>query len=679
MQSSQGKGSYSLRGRGEREDRALKAYRDRNESLEECISYHLTSNGLFAEWHDITMVMIYAWETGRQFVLDSSRFLYGPQHGWCEFFEPFCRSAGEIQPARVVREFEFNPSAPGRKNPQMLRGRRPRCLSIGDTHLQEWDYIHDFFKRMIFRINPAIQGRVAAHLEPLILPEGYLAVQIRRGDKFGEDIFYPAGLYLQRLGESVQDNTLFVMSDDFRAVEEVERLLEIQGRDTRVVTLAEPAERGFDIRLMRKGKAFTAAGPDDPGPMPTGSLQEHTIRLLAEMIAAANASKFVSTEISFLGKAIKAFSRAPKEVYQLRPEDVTAFTPQALRKEQHILDAYDKVLLIRPGPDPGFFPAVLSALNQLQYAERRAYLPVVDFGQESFGEYYESRLGEDVWSYYFKPVAAYSKADINSMLEDENDRLGPEDIVRLSDSRIERLCHFDARSIYHHTLGRWREDFPANVYSWYEHMRYRGHLAVSKYLRVNDSIRREAEGFWDRHLSGERVLGLHIRGTDLAMAPPVRLEAFMEQIDTWLQHKPFSKLFLVTDQQQYLDSLRYFYGEQLVFQPQLRSWDSRHPRQMSRKTPARLGRLALIDVLLLSRCRFVLRGASCAAEFAHYLRPKLGSHNLVSGVRKYRGLDYTLPEATYRDYPGAWTLVNETPEWTTPNIDSLAGKRIPGA
>ncbi len=649
----------------------LEAYRARNESLDKCIVYRLTTNGLFAEWHDITMTMIYAWKKGRQFVLDSSHFLYGPEQGWCEFFEPFCRAAEDVDPAMITVKFEFNPKLPNNRNTQILRNHQPDRLQIGELQLQGFDFIHDFFKRMIFRINATCIPRVAAHLQRLSLPADYLAVQIRRGDKLGEDSYYPAALYLQHLGEDIDGSTIFVMSDDFGAVEEVRHLLKIDGLKTHIRTLAEPKERGFDISLMRSGKEFTAVSRTDARAMQDDSLEQHTVRLLAEMIAAANASRFVTTEISYLGTAIKALSRNPQQVYLLNPREIKGFTPPPLRPGRHILDSYRKVLLVRPHKDSGFFASVLAALNQVLYAEREGYLPVVHFDRDSFGHFYEPGLGEDIWSYYFKPVAGYSKEDIDTMLFDRNNRLGPDNVIQLNDAEIEQLCHFDTRSIFHHTLGWWREHFPFNLPIWYKQMRVMGHLAVCKYLGIHDTIWSEADEFWDKNLAGAVVLGLHIRGTDLSYAAPVLLETYLERIETLMQKGPFTHLFLVTDQQQYLDRLKFIFGDKLAYQPQLRSRDSRNPIVIQRQAPAELGRKILIDSMLLSRCKLVLRGASSTAEFSHYLRPRLASHHFNAGVRSYRGWDYTQPESAYREFPDAWTLANGPLAWTTPEIRTL--------
>ena len=92
---------------------------------------------------------------------------------------------------------------------------------------------------------------------------------------------------------------------------------------------------------------------------------------------------------------------------------------------------------------------------------------------------------------------------------------------------------------------------------------------------------------------------------------------------------------------------------------------------MVRTARAELGRQALIDAILLSRCKFMLKGTASTAEFAHYMRPKLGSYQLKVNIRSYQGWDYTLPEAAYDDYPTAWTQAGFVPVWTTPEVKPL--------
>jgi hypothetical protein len=668
-------------GRTALEDAALVAYKARNESYDQCVVYHLTKNGLFAEFHDLVMTMLWAWQSKLQFVLDSSRFLYGPNLGWSEFFKPFCNSLEDIDASRVVKAFEFNPKGRPSCNTQVLRSHRPHRVCIGDLTLEGYDSALDFFKRMIFQLNDRCSSKVSRHIQSIELPNEYFALQIRRGDKIGEDDYYPVGLYFSKLGKINHRDTIFVMSDDYSSVEEVQKWLDTHGLNTRVVTLCEPQERGFNINFMRQGKLFTKGLQPHNESMQNDSLEEHTFRLLAEILLASGALRLVTTRISFLGMALRAMNRDPNNVVMLLPEDVFHYVPPALEEDRHILDSYQKVMLIRPGFENGrFFTCVLSALNQIAFCERQNFLPVIDFNASNCKRFHDTSLGDDIWAYYFKPVAGYTKADIIALIRNDQDRLKARDVVYLDDERITRLCHFDTRSIFHYPLGHWRKNPPSRQYPWIVRNRQRGHLLTSRYIAIKQSILAEVEDYVESHMKGHRVLGIHIRGTDLSYSPPVPISAYLDEINRRVDKFGYDRLFLATDQAQYVETLKQRYGGQLIFQSCRRSSDGRNPSDLDRSSAAAWGTEALIDALLLAHCKFVVHGTSALVEFSHYVSSRFGSHNLCGSRRKFAGWDYSRPESDYVGYPTAWELVGEKPKWgspvigTTKPLPSVSGK-----
>lgn len=609
-------------GRTELEDQALKFYQKRNQSFEKCAVYHLTRNGFFAEYHDLVMVMIWAWQKGYQFVLDSSRFLYSPNKGWSEYFEPFCRSADEVDSEQVIKGFEFNPKGRPTFNTQILRSHRPDSVCIGEVKMEGYDCIVDFFKRMIFRLNTRCNSEVTAQINSIDLPPNYLAVQIRRGDKIGEDIYYPADLYLSRLGYISDQDTLFVMTDDYRTIGDVQACLDVRGLATRVITLCEKQEQGFNICHMREGKTFTKGLKEHTDAMEENSPVQHTDRLLAEMLITSGARRLVTTRISFLGIALRAFRGRPEYVSMLEPEIVSSFTPPKLPAGRHILDAYKKVLLIQPGPDnTRFFSCVLSAMNQIIYCARRGYLPVIDFNAKNCSPFYEPDRGDDIWSYYFEPVAGYTVNDILTLRRDPQDRLNTEDVVKLNNEQITDICQFDIHSIFHYPLGYWHVNPPEDIYQWYKMIRLRGHLITSRHIAVRSSLQSEVRAFEAEHMTGWRVLGVHITNTGVSGAPYVPPSMITQEIDRRLETPGYDRIFLTTDQASIATLLGRIYGDKLIVRDYPRLGDGDTPSDLQRPPPGARAGDALLDALLFSRCTGFLHGPTVLTEFAHYLSP----------------------------------------------------------
>jgi len=665
--------------------RALDTFRARNESFRDCVVLHLSNRGLCAELSDVARAAIYAWKHDLQLLLDSTRFAYRVERGWGDYFEAFCHSADEVDPARIRERFEFGPQGPDRKPVRRLQVYRTDELQLGELRLTGFSKILEFFQKFLFRLNPRCRRLVAQHIAPLPLPASYYALHIRRGDKIGdEDVHYPALLYLRELGAIPERACIFVMSDEHAAVEEVRRAVQLQGLSHQILSMATAEDTGFDVELLRRGQSFMSRDGSRRRTTDRQYKEIATIRLLADMVVATGATKIVSSNRSFVGTTLKALAPISAQVRLLEARDASNFIATKLSPGRHILDAYEKVLMIRIGhTGAGFFAYVQYALNQIQFAERNHYLPVVHFNRDFENHFYDADVGEDVWSYYFEAVAGYSKADIDAMLADREDPLGAQDIVQLSNEKIMRLCQLDPRSIFHYTYGYWRNHLPDDPESWYGEMRRKGHRYVSEYVKVRPEILAEVEDFHGRHMKGHRVLGAHIRGTDMRYAPQVPLDRFQREIDEMFK-RGFQRVLVATDQQQYIATLEKEYGDRLIYQDCLRSTDARNPMWLQQRSPAQQGKEVLIDALLLSRCEFLLKSPSAVSEFAHYFRPTLESRDLNDHRTEYGGQDYAKPGLGYGDYPNAWDVVGEDvaqvdgPErlapWIDPSVRRVTGE-----
>ncbi len=160
-------------------------------------------------------------------------------------------------------------------------------------------------------------------LEPLGLPERYAAVHARRGDKVGtEDHFYPTEPYLGRVPDLERSEALFVMSDDYAFVEEVEASLRRRGLPARVHTLCSAESRGFDIWKVRRGERYFDGGSEG-APLDRRYVFEETARLLAETVIAARAESFVSTHGSNVGTVIRWLHPDPTRCPQLDRADLS--------------------------------------------------------------------------------------------------------------------------------------------------------------------------------------------------------------------------------------------------------------------------------------------------------------------------------------------------------------------
>jgi hypothetical protein len=303
------------------------------------------------------------------------------------------------------------------------------------------------------------------------------------------------------------------------------------------------------------------------------------------------------------------------------------------RRRPLVCGGYDKVLVITINHHhAGFFAYFIFALNQLRYCERHNYLPVVYFGEKSgagLNAYYDRQHGENMWDYYFEPVAGLRYTDLQGMVKDPQSGLRQEDVIELTSEDLWYLHLFDPESIYGYTYGRYRHKREYDA-EWYEVQRAKARDCVDTYVRVKEPIRRIVDEFYDAHMDGCDVLGVHIRGTDKGAAVAssnvqriVGPEAYITEIDAYLREHPQCKIFLATDQTQFLEMMKQRYADRILYRDAKRSSTNLNPFQVQDGEGYRKGEDALVDCLLLSKCDFLLKCTSHLSETALYFNRDL--------------------------------------------------------
>ncbi|MCC2607950.1 O-fucosyltransferase family protein [Planctobacterium marinum] len=162
-----------------------------------------------------------------------------------------------------------------------------------------------------------------------------------------------------------------------------------------------------------------------------------------------------------------------------------------------------------------------------------------------------------------------------------------------------------------------------------------GARLTNEFIRVKTGILNQVELFYDAHFTGHPVLGCHLRGTDKStrfdgkpfdgpreftrIIPP---EEYFPFIDQFIQQNPNGKLFIATDQLQFLKKIVAQYGERVIQTDAIRSATELAVFQRSGSGYQR-GTEVLTDALLLSKCDFLLKCFSNVGEVALYFNPRL--------------------------------------------------------
>jgi hypothetical protein len=273
------------------------------------------------------------------------------------------------------------------------------------------------------------------------------------------------------------------------------------------------------------------------------------------------------------------------------------------------------------------------ALNGIKYAVERNWLPVIRF-DKSFDAFLDPEHGDNVWDYYFEPPMGYSYADIRALID--AGRLDPSRLVRYQDLAPDGMTPLKLQWALHsgremfadfERIATFAYGEPGlsldQLAGWMEARRALGRQYTARFIRVKRHVVDKVDSFYDRCMAGRRVVGVHIRGSDLSYALPSFPERYFEVLDPGLADDPNALVFVATDQQQYLEAFRERYRDRVLAFECSRSTDSTAPHLAGEKSPYQLGEEALIDCLLLARTQHLVKCAASAGEYALYFNPEL--------------------------------------------------------
>jgi hypothetical protein len=285
----------------------------------------------------------------------------------------------------------------------------------------------------------------------------------------------------------------------------------------------------------------------------------------------------------------------------------------------------------------GFFAYVNFALNQIIYAEKNGLQPVVFFGKDSVdgpNAFYDSKRGDNMWEYYFEPVAQVSYSDIQKRLKDPEDNLSEDDIVILSSSELKRIHGHEPDSVfvYPHNMYKKQDRYEPE---WYARQREKARRIIQEYIIIKPHIMDKVDDFKCKNFADNKVIGIHMRGTDkgtagsserlMRVVPP---KEYFPLIDSYTREHGACKIFVATDQQQFLNRVIEKYGDRVISYQSVRTHGIRNPFELSDGNGYRKGEDVLIDCLLLSHCDFLLKCTSAVGEFAMYFNPRLDCYDL---------------------------------------------------
>ena len=227
----------------------------------------------------------------------------------------------------------------------------------------------------------------------------------------------------------------------------------------------------------------------------------------------------------------------------------------------------------------GLFSNLLFILRHLMLAEKLKATPIIDL--KNFYNRYNEKSAvfgtKNSWLYYFEPVSKYTLGEV---YQSQN--------VLITNGFFSKNMKKD----YHSDKNLIR--------------------IFKKYIKIKKKFIKFASDFEKENFLNNKVLGVHLRGTDRKTTtnhpfPPTITQMF-QLIDDAIDKYKFNKIFFITDQAKYLKLFQIKYGNLLCFRKEtFRSNQSKIFDLKIRKNHRyEIGRDNIEEMLILSKVKYLI-------------------------------------------------------------------------
>jgi hypothetical protein len=233
-----------------------------NASFEKKCYFHLGVNaGFFSEFNNVVLAMLYCLDRRIQFVLYSADANFRIRDGWRDFFEPFCPETDDefhhannyrwlkiYHPHRKLRlAFQKRRRGIDYLTHDIWREFKSRSFAARRFTIPELGIDGDILDAtrilhtLVWRYNAETRTRVESRIASVRLPEKYVGIHIRGGDKFIEHELLESHKYIEKAGSLGPIRDAFVLTDDYSLFER----LRADYPGWNFSTTCGPEERGY--------------------------------------------------------------------------------------------------------------------------------------------------------------------------------------------------------------------------------------------------------------------------------------------------------------------------------------------------------------------------------------------------------------------------------------------------
>lgn len=251
----------------------------------------------------------------------------------------------------------------------------------------------------------------------------------------------------------------------------------------------------------------------------------------------------------------------------------------------------DKIFFViyRIPYEAGFFSNFNHVVHYLKMIENTGFIPVVDF--ENFKTIYNEQKPingtKNSWEYYFEKISPYSLEEVYQSKH-----------VLFCDGIFPHHVKIDKNELY---------ECNNNIF------------------KIKSNILELVKPY-EKEFLNNRVLGIHFRGKEMNISPNHTFAPTVKQMfkytDKILTKYDINKIFIVTEDENYLNEFINRYDDKLIYTGSFRTKKGNifnvTPRENHRYM---LGAEILTDTLLLLKCKGLLCGDSNVSRVAKILNP----------------------------------------------------------
>ncbi len=241
----------------------------------------------------------------------------------------------------------------------------------------------------------------------------------------------------------------------------------------------------------------------------------------------------------------------------------------------------------------GLFSNLLYVLNHLVISEKFNFIPVIDMEnfEGFYNEKYKVNKTLNSWEYYFEQPTNFS---LQEVYKSRN--------VIITSNKTFKNYKFRAKT-KHKELKK----------------------VFKKYIRFKKNILTEVEKITQNlDINKANTIGLHWRGTDHKFLPnhpqpPSRKQIF-ERITYLVKNHKSNKIFVVTEDPDYLKILKKKYNNQILYLDSFRSTKSSDFSNFARKNHRyKVGKESIIETLILAKLNYLICSESNISDFVKFI------------------------------------------------------------